>query len=34
MAEHGSEVPGVGGSTPPQSIDLGLLAQMVRALGS
>lgn len=34
MAEHGSEAPGVGGSIPSQSINRGLLAQLVRALGS
>ena len=34
MAEHGSEAPGVGGSIPSQPINRGLLAQLVRALGS
>ena len=34
LAEHGSEVPSVGGSIPSQSINRGLLAQLVRALGS
>ena len=34
MVEHGSEVPSVGGSIPSQSINRGLLAQLVRALGS
>lgn len=34
MVERGCEAPNVGGSIPSQSINQGLLAQLVRALGS